>query len=106
MARSDGTWADHCRHKWKWDRVTWGTHEVDCYPAGCSWRVFTKDGKILREEQAGSFPQIKPGHVKPLGLVNRYGHLTYRPLSWQPIPADRAVRVDIEKLARGTSKVC
>ena len=51
---------------------------------------------------------LEPGHVKPLGLVNRYGHLTYRPLSWQPIPADRAVRVDIEKLAtgsaRGTSK--
>jgi anaerobic selenocysteine-containing dehydrogenase len=41
---------------------------------------------------------LEPGHVKWLGLVNRYGHLTYRPLSWQPIPADRAVRVDIEKL--------
>jgi anaerobic selenocysteine-containing dehydrogenase len=41
---------------------------------------------------------LEPGHVKPLGLVNHYGHLTYRPLSWQPIPADRAVRVDIEKL--------
>jgi hypothetical protein len=27
-----------------------------------------------------------------------YGHLQYRPLGWQPIPADRAVRVDVEKI--------
>jgi anaerobic selenocysteine-containing dehydrogenase len=40
----------------------------------------------------------EPGHVKWLGLAGGYGHLQYRPLSWQPIPADRAVRVDVEKL--------
>ena len=32
------------------------------------------------------------------GLAGGYGHLTYRILSWQPIPADRAVRVDVEKI--------
>jgi anaerobic selenocysteine-containing dehydrogenase len=41
---------------------------------------------------------VEPGHVKPLGLVGNYGHLKYRIFSWQPIPADRAVRVDIEKV--------
>jgi nitrate reductase alpha subunit len=41
---------------------------------------------------------LEPGHVKHLGLVGDYGHLKYRMLSWQPIPADRAVRVDVEKL--------
>jgi anaerobic selenocysteine-containing dehydrogenase len=41
---------------------------------------------------------IEPGHVKHLGFVAGYGHLKYRPFSWQPIPADRAVRVDIEKI--------
>jgi hypothetical protein len=35
--------------------------------------------------------------VKHLGFAAGYGHLAYRPLSWQPIPADRAVRVDVEK---------
>ena len=40
---------------------------------------------------------VEPGHVKPLGLVGNYGHLKYRIFSWQPIPADRAVRVDVEK---------
>jgi DMSO reductase family type II enzyme molybdopterin subunit len=41
---------------------------------------------------------LEPGHVKWLGFVGGYGHLKYRPFSWQPIPADRAVRVDVEKL--------
>jgi len=41
---------------------------------------------------------LEPGHVKHLGFAAGYGHLKYRPLSWQPIPADRAVRVDVEKL--------
>jgi anaerobic selenocysteine-containing dehydrogenase len=41
---------------------------------------------------------LEPGHVKPLGLAAGYGHLSYRILSWQPIPADRGVRVDVRKL--------
>jgi anaerobic selenocysteine-containing dehydrogenase len=42
---------------------------------------------------------VEPGHVKPLGLVGNYGQLKYRIFSWQPIPADRAVRVDVEKVS-------
>jgi anaerobic selenocysteine-containing dehydrogenase len=42
---------------------------------------------------------LEPGHVKHLGFAAGYGHLTYRPLSWQPIPADRGVRVDVEKVS-------
>ena len=42
---------------------------------------------------------LEPGQVKWLGLAGGYGHLTYRPLSWQPIPVDRAVRVDVMKIA-------
>jgi hypothetical protein len=41
---------------------------------------------------------LEPGVVKWLGFASGYGHLKYRPLSWQPIPADRAVRVDLEKI--------
>jgi DMSO reductase family type II enzyme molybdopterin subunit len=40
---------------------------------------------------------LELGQVKWLGLAGNYGHLKYRMFSWQPIPADRAVRVDIEK---------
>ena len=41
---------------------------------------------------------LEAGHVKHLGMVGNYGHLKYRVFSWQPIPADRAVRVDVEKV--------
>jgi anaerobic selenocysteine-containing dehydrogenase len=41
---------------------------------------------------------LEPGHVKHLGFASGYGHLKYRILSWQPIPADRGVRVDVEKV--------
>jgi hypothetical protein len=37
--------------------------------------------------------------VKPLGFAGGYGHLKYRVFSWQPIPADRGVRVDVQKLS-------
>ncbi len=54
-------WEDLYREKWTWDKVTWGTHLVDCYPGGCSFRVYTKDGIVWREEQAGVYPQIEDG---------------------------------------------
>ncbi len=40
---------------------------------------------------------VEPGMVKWLHLVSRYGHLRYLPFGWQPVPADRAVFVDVEK---------
>jgi len=42
--------------------------------------------------------EVEPGMVKWLHLVSRYGHLRYLPFGWQPVPADRAVFVDIEKV--------
>jgi len=39
-----------------------------------------------------------PTH-KHLGLVAGCSHLKYRLFFWQPIPADRAVRVDVEKIS-------
>jgi DMSO reductase family type II enzyme molybdopterin subunit len=40
---------------------------------------------------------VEPGMVKWLHLAGGYGHLRYWPLQWQPVPIDRAIRVDIEK---------
>jgi len=69
MRKAEGSWADAYRNKWKWDRVAWGSHNVDCYPSGCPLHVYVKDGKILREEQAGILPQIEPGipDMNPMG---------------------------------------
>ena len=43
--------------------------------------------------------EVEPGMVKWLHLVGRYGHLRYLPFGWQPVPADRAVSVDVEKVS-------
>ena len=41
------------------------------------------------------FSNLEPGMVKWLHLAGGYGHLRYRALHWQPVPIDRAVRVDM-----------
>lgn len=55
--------------KLEFDEVYWGTHCVDCYPGSCPYRVYVKDGKIVREEVAGTFPQIEQNvpDMNPLG---------------------------------------
>jgi anaerobic selenocysteine-containing dehydrogenase len=39
---------------------------------------------------------IEPGMVKWLHLAGGYKHFRFRPLSWQPVPVDRSVRLDVE----------
>jgi anaerobic selenocysteine-containing dehydrogenase len=40
--------------------------------------------------------EVEPGMVKYLHLVGDYGHLTYSPTEWQPVPFDRCIHVDCE----------
>src|SRR3989304_921073 len=54
-------WEDVYREKWTWDKITWGSHHVDCYPGNCSWRVYSKNGLVFREEQSGVYPEVEPG---------------------------------------------
>lgn len=56
-----GSWEDRYRTKWTWDKVSWGTHCVDCYPGNCPYRVYVKDGRIVREEPAATFSTIEQG---------------------------------------------
>ena len=64
---------DVYREKWTWDKVTWASHCIDCYPGNCPMRVYVKDGIAWREEPAGVFPQIEddvpdlPGRRQPRG---------------------------------------
>ncbi len=44
-----------------WDRVSFGTHCVNCYPNNCPVYVFAKDGKVVLEEAAGVLPTVEPG---------------------------------------------
>ena len=41
------------------------------------------------------FSNVEPGMVKWLHFAGGYGHLRYRAMHWQPVPIDRAVRVDV-----------
>ncbi len=49
------------RQRWTWDGVGWGTHCVDCYPGNCPYRVYTRDGRVWREEPSGDFGTVEPG---------------------------------------------
>ncbi len=57
------------RHRWAWDKVTWGTHCVDCYPGNCPFRVYVENGRVVREEPAATFSQIEEGvpDFNPMG---------------------------------------
>ncbi len=46
------------RNKWTWDEVHLGTHNLNCwFQQNCLFYVYSKDGKITREEQVGNYPQ-------------------------------------------------
>jgi len=83
MARTSGAWAEAYRKKWTWDKVSWGSHSVDCYPGGCPWHVYVRDGKIVREEQSGSIPPIEAGvpDMNPMGCQKGacWSHCHYSP---------------------------
>ncbi len=76
-------WADRYRDKWKWDKVAWGSHSVDCYPGGCPYHVYVRDGKVVREEQAGHLPVIQDGvpDMNPMGCQKGacWGYIHYGP---------------------------
>jgi hypothetical protein len=69
-----GAWANRYRNQWKWDKIAWGTHCVDCYPANCPYRVYVRDGRVVREEPAGTFRTIEEGvpDMNPAGCQRRH----------------------------------
>lgn len=51
-------WQDLYRAQWTWDRISKGTHFVNCwYQRGCNWNVYVKDGVVFREEQVAAYEQ-------------------------------------------------
>ncbi len=111
-------WQDVYRERWKWDRVAKGTHHVNCwYQRGCNWNVYVKDGVVLREEQAGIYPQTNadvpdynprgcqkggcyshrmydPGRIThPLKRVGRRGQGRWKRVSWEEALDDIADRM-------------
>jgi anaerobic selenocysteine-containing dehydrogenase len=60
-SQTSGAWADAYRGKWKWDRMAWGCHCVDCYPSNCPYRVYVRDDRVVFEEPAGGFEPVEAG---------------------------------------------
>ncbi|MEE8362930.1 MAG: molybdopterin-dependent oxidoreductase, partial [Dehalococcoidia bacterium] len=69
QAESEAEPEDSYRQQWKWDKVTWASHCVDCFPGNCPMRAYVKDGIVWREEQAGTFPIVEEGvpDMNPMG---------------------------------------
>ncbi len=64
------SWEDIYRKEWKWDKVNWGSHTNICWPqGGCSFRVYSKNGIVWREEQTANTPasNSKYPDYNPLG---------------------------------------
>jgi len=59
--RSNRAWEEKYRDVWRWDRMAWGSHCVDCYPSNCPYRVYVRDGVVVREEQAATFETVEEG---------------------------------------------
>ena len=52
---------DRYRNHWSWDDVTQTTHCTNCGSShSCSFNVFTRNGKVIREEQFAQYPQTNP----------------------------------------------
>lgn len=60
---------DSYRAAWTWDDVRYGTHCVDCYPGNCPYRVYIKDGKVIREEVSADLLPTGAGipDMNPMG---------------------------------------
>ncbi|MCZ7528449.1 MAG: molybdopterin-dependent oxidoreductase [Acidimicrobiia bacterium] len=67
--------ADRYRRRWTWDEVRWASHCIDCYPGNCPMRVYLRDGKVVREESAGTFPVYQDGvpDMNPMGCQKGVG---------------------------------
>jgi complex iron-sulfur molybdoenzyme family reductase subunit alpha len=50
-------WESLYEKQWTWDKVVRSTHSANC-TGSCSWKVYVKDGVMLREEQASDYPRI------------------------------------------------
>ncbi len=71
--------ADRSQSYWQWESCKWGTHRVNCYPGSCPFKVYAKDGKVIREEISCTYPEfVDPDNrvpdYNPRGCQKGYQH--------------------------------
>ncbi len=67
--RDDESGLERYRDAVRFDEVRYGSHCVDCYPANCTYRVYVRDGAIVREEIAGPAAATEGEVSDPTGRV-------------------------------------
>ncbi len=112
------TFADRYRAKLDYDTATISTHNINCwFQQNCAFHVFTKDGKVIREEQVADYPQENPDVpdfnprgcqkgctysnmmynearvTKPLKRVGKRGEGKWKPISWNEALDDIANQI-------------
>ncbi|MBV1919312.1 MAG: molybdopterin-dependent oxidoreductase [Pseudomonadales bacterium] len=72
---SYSSWDEVYRKLWAWDKITWGTHTNMCVPASCSFRVYSKNGVVWRQEQETNSPATNDGYpdFNPMGCQKGCG---------------------------------
>jgi DMSO reductase family type II enzyme molybdopterin subunit len=50
-----GDWRDVYRERWRWDRISRGTHTSANCVAACAWNLYVRDGVVWREEQSAPY---------------------------------------------------
>ncbi|MBI4518370.1 MAG: molybdopterin-dependent oxidoreductase [Deltaproteobacteria bacterium] len=111
-------WEDRYRTQWRWDRTAKSTHFNNCaYQTHCLFQVYVQDGRIVREEQAATYPALHAGvpDPNPRGCQKgcTYGALSYgayrvtKPLkrkgprgsgAWEEVSWDQALGEIADKL--------
>ena len=64
---------------WQWDSSRWGTHRVNCLPGSCPFRVYMRDGRVVREEISCTLPGFEDPDFRlpdsnPRGCQKGYQH--------------------------------
>ena len=101
-AGANRAWEDFYRGEFiatRGDAQGFAFHCSNCQ-GNCAWRVFAKDGKVTREEQAAAYPQVDPKipDANPRGCNKGIVH------SKQMVQADRLLHPMKRAGARGEGK--
>lgn len=69
------SWEQVYRKMWNWDQITWGTHTNMCVPSSCSFRVYSKNGIVWRQEQEINSPATNENYpdFNPMGCQKGCG---------------------------------
>jgi len=80
---SYNSWEDVYIKEWNWDAISWGSHNNQCLPAACSFRVYSRNGVVWREEQHANSDACSDEYPdwNPMGCQKgcAFHHMLYSP---------------------------